>query len=133
MTQPIRRSAWRGIWAIRSCMVLQLAIFVAAASIHLGLLLEGYGHRAAGSAETVIAAVLLLGLVLTWAPPSLARGAVIGAQSFGILGVIVGLFTIAVGVGPRTGLDLTIHGVMLVALIAGLIITLQTRAGTAVR
>ena len=49
-----------GIWAIRGFMVLQLAIFLAAASIHFGLLLEGYGHRVAGTAESVIAAVLLL-------------------------------------------------------------------------
>ncbi|HYU11482.1 MAG TPA: hypothetical protein VEK82_02825 [Stellaceae bacterium] len=108
-------------------MLVQLAIFAAAASIHFGLLLHGYGHRAAGTAESVIAAVLLLGLVFTWLPARLARVLAIGAQSFATVGVLVGLFTIAIGVGPRTALDLSIHGAMLVALIAGLTITLRVR------
>jgi len=117
----------RRTWIIRGFMSLQLAIFLFAASIHFDLLLEGFGHRAAGIAESIIAAVLLLGLILSWAPLRWARGAAVATQSFGILGVIVGLFTIAVGVGPRTVLDLTIHGAMLVVLIAGLIVTLQSR------
>jgi hypothetical protein len=132
MSQRIQRSTASGIWVIRGFMVVQLAIFLAAISIHFGLTLQGYGHRAAGTAESIIAAALLLGLILTWGRPSRARAVSVGAQSFGILGVIVGLFTIAVGVGPRTALDLTLHGAMLLVLVAGLVYMLRTRADIAV-
>jgi heme A synthase len=112
---------------VRGAMALQAAIFLVAVSIHFGLLFPGYGHRAAGTAESIIALVLIAGLVMTFALPSRARVAAIATQSFGILGVLVGLFTIAVGVGPRTSLDLALHGLMLIALVGGLIIAVQTK------
>ncbi len=108
---------------VRSFLIAQAAIFVAAVSIHFGWLVTGYQHQAAGTAESVIACVLLAGLLLTWAPPPWARRAAIAAQAFGVLGVLVGLYTIAVGVGPRTALDLTFHAGMLIALLAGLVVT----------
>jgi heme A synthase len=73
----------------------------------------------------VIAAVLVAGLLLTWTPPPWSRRAATAAQSFGILGVLVGLFTIALGIGPRTMLDLTLNAALLLTLIAGLAITLR--------
>lgn len=45
----------------------------------------------------------------------------IGVQSFALLGTMVGLLTIAIGVGPRTVLDLTLHTVMLLLLVSGLV------------
>ena len=46
-------------------------------------------------------------------------------QSFGILGALVGLVTIAIGIGPRTLLDLTLNGTLLLTLIVGLASTLR--------
>jgi hypothetical protein len=37
-----------------------------------------------------------------------------------LAGTLVGLFTIAIGIGPRTVPDLAIHAVMLAELVAGL-------------
>ncbi|HYU64620.1 MAG TPA: hypothetical protein VEN12_12655 [Verrucomicrobiae bacterium] len=116
------------ITVVRGALALQMAIFLVAVSIHFGLLLRGYSHRAAGTAESIIAVVLLVALVVTLLSPWRARPVAIAAQSFGILGVVVGLFTIAIGVGPRTGLDLGLHALMLITLIAGLIITIQYKA-----
>ena len=115
------------VWVVRGFMAVQATLFIAAGSMHFGLFLDEYAYRAAGLAESIIAAVLVLGLALTWASPYWARRAAIAAQSFGLLGVCVGLMTIVIGVGPRTALDLTIHGAMLVALVAGLIVTLQRK------
>jgi hypothetical protein len=42
-----------------------IVIFLSMVSIHFGLLIGGYGHRAAGTTESVIAAVLVAGLLLT--------------------------------------------------------------------
>jgi len=45
-----------------------------------------------------------------------------------VLGVLVGLFTIAVGVGPRTVPDVAYHLDILVVLVLGL--TISVRGGT---
>jgi hypothetical protein len=87
---------------------------------------QGYGHRQAGTAETVIAVVLLGALALTWAPSSpWPRRAAVGGQAFAILGVLVGLFTIAVGVGPRTVPDVAYHVGILAVLVVGLAVALR--------
>lgn len=111
------------IRTIRAFVLFEAATFVAAALIHFGTLLEGYGHRKAGTAETVIAVVLFAGLLLTWS--RWARRAAVGAQAFAILGVLVGLFTIAVGVGPRTAPDLAYHVGILAVLGVGLAIAVR--------
>jgi hypothetical protein len=105
---------------LRLLLGFEAAAFLAAAAVHFGLLLDGYGHRRAGTAETVIAVVLLAGLALSFATPPGARAAAIGAQAFAALGVLVGLFTIAVGVGPRTVPDVAYHLAILAVLAGGL-------------
>jgi len=110
---------------VRGFLLLQIVIFLSMASLHFGLLIGGYSHRAAGSVELVIAAVLVAGLLLTWTPPPRRRRAATAAQSIGVLGVLVGLFTIALGIGPRTLLDLTLNAALLLTLIAGLATTLR--------
>jgi hypothetical protein len=105
---------------IRALLLFAAATFVAAAAIHFGALLDGYGHRKAGIAETVIAVVLFAGLVFTLARPARAREASIAALAFAIFGVLVGLFTIAVGVGPRTALDVAYHLGIFAVLLVGL-------------
>ncbi len=107
---------------IRLLLLLETATFVGASLIHQGVLLAGYSHRDASVAEAVIAIVLALGLLLTWTPVPWARRAAIGSQIFGIVGVLVGLLTIAIGVGPRTEPDLVYHGGILATLIVGLVI-----------
>ena len=94
-------------------------------SNHFGLRIGGYGHRDTGIEESLISAVLVAGLLLTWTPPPWSRRAATAAQSLGILGVLVGLFTIALGIGPRTTLDLALNGALFLTLIAGLVITLR--------
>ncbi len=99
---------------------MQIAIFLALVTIHFGLLISGYGHPAAGTTELVIAVVLVFGFLLTWTRPPWSQRAATAAQCFGTLGVLVGLLTITVGIGPRTILDLSLDVVLLLALIAGL-------------
>jgi hypothetical protein len=116
------------IWRIRCFLLLQIVIFLSMVSIHFGLLIGGYGHRAAGTTEAVIAAILVAGLLLTWTPPPWSRRAATAVQSIGMLGVLVGLFTIAFGIGPRTSIDLALNGALLLTLIVGLVITLRRSA-----
>ena len=112
-------------WRVRGVLLLQIAIFLSMVSIHFGLLIGGYRHRSAGTVELVIAAALVAGLLLTWTPRPWSRRSAIAVQSFGILGVLLGLSTIALGIGPQTTLDLTLNAALLLSLSAGLAVTLR--------
>jgi len=122
---------FRTIWMVRGFLLLQIALFLAMVSIHFGLPIGGYRHQAAGTTESVIAGVLVVGLLLTWTPPPWSQRAAIAAQSFGTLGVLVGLFTIALGIGHRTILDLSLNVVLLLTLIAGLALIQERRPARA--
>jgi hypothetical protein len=113
----------RTVWTVRSFLLVQIAMFLVLVTIHFGWLIDGYGHPAAGTTESVIAVVLLFGLLLTWTPLPWRQRAATAAQSFGALGVLVGLFTFALGIGPRTIVDLSLNLILLPTLIAGLVLT----------
>ena len=113
---------------IRLFMLLEAASFVAASLIHSGVLITGYEHPEARVAEGVIAAVLVAGLMVSFVHREWTRPAGLVAQGFALLGTLVGLFTIAVGIGPRTVPDLTYHATILVVLVWGLIVTMRARS-----
>ena len=115
--------------AIRFFLLFEAATYVGAALVHFGILIGGYEHRAAGTAESVIAAVLLAGLATTWLTPAVTRGTGLAAQTFALLGTLVGLFTIAIGVGPRTVPDLAYHVSIVAVLIWGLVVAKRTPSG----
>ena len=72
-------------------------------------MLAGHGHAKAATAESVIGTVLLGGLIVSLLSPPSSRTAGLAAQGFALLGTCVGIFTIIVGVGPRTPLDFALH------------------------
>jgi hypothetical protein len=117
----------------RSLLILQVVVFAGAALMHAGILLYGHQHNAARNAESIIALVLLVGLVSTILAPESSRAIALGIQAFALLGTIVGLFTIAVGIGPRTTIDLMLHGGMIVLLVTGLIVVGRQRFVSASR
>lgn len=114
---------------IRVIVALEASVFGMAALIHAGVLVRGYEHWKAETAETVIGLVLAAGLIATAVAPASSRGIGLAVQSFALLGTLVGLFTIAVGIGPRTALDLALHALMLALLIGGLAIVARRRTG----
>jgi len=110
---------------VRLLLLLQAAVFIAAALTHFGVLVGGYMHLKAGIAESVIGTVLLAGLVFTTLWPASAYAAAIAAQSFALLGTALGLFMIAIGIGPRTTLDLVFHVGVVIALVSSLVATIK--------
>jgi hypothetical protein len=112
---------------VRSFLSLEASVFGAAALIHAGVLVAGYEHAKARTAETVIALALVAGLMATIMAPRSSRGIGLAAQSFALAGTLVGLLTIAVGVGPRTALDLTLHAAMVALLVSGLLLVARRR------
>jgi phosphatidylserine synthase len=116
---------------IRAFLLVETAAFAAAALVHFGLLVHGYEHRQARVAESVIALVLLAGLVLSWVRPTSTREAGIAAQGFALLGTLVGIFTIIVGVGPRTAPDVVYHIAIVAVLVWGLVVAVRAPANDA--
>lgn len=112
---------------IRLLLLFQAAAFFAASLVHFGILANGYEHSQAGTAEGVIGAVLIVGLILTMIRAAWTRMAALAVQGFALLGTFVGLFTIAIGVGPRTLPDLVFHTFIVLVLIAGLILTARSK------
>src|ERR1700730_13075486 len=90
------------IRTIQVFLLVEAVAFVTAALTHFGFLFTGYAHRRAGIAESVIACALLLGLTVSFSRPALTASAGLVAQAFALLGTVVGIFTIIVGIGPRT-------------------------------
>jgi hypothetical protein len=109
-----------GISAVRLLLLLEGSAFALASMIHSGRVLQGYAHLQARNAEAVIAVVLLGALVLTWIRPSWFRRISLYAQAFALAGTMVGIFTIIVGVGPRTTPDVIYHIAIVLLLAWGL-------------
>lgn len=114
-------------------MLLEGASFTVASLVHSGVFITGYEHPAARVAEGVIATVLFIGLVLAWIRPAWTRAASLAAQGFALLGTLVGIFTIIVGIGPRTVPDVVYHAGIVVVLVWGLAVAARARSRVADR
>ena len=115
---------------IRLFLLLEAAAFVAAASVHFSLVIAGYEHRKAGVAESVIAAVLIVGLAVTSLGRTWTRTVGLAAQAFALVGTLIGVFTITIGVGPRTLPDVAYHFAIMAVLIWGLVVAVRARLTT---
>ncbi len=105
---------------LRGLLAFQAMTYLVASLIHASVLLDGYEHRDASIAEGVIAMALFAGLLVSLARPARTRDAALGAQGFALALTCVGLFTIAVGVGPRTVPDVVYHLCIVAILIWGM-------------
>jgi len=121
------------IRTIRLFLFIEAVSFLAASLVHSGFLISGYEHLQARTAEAVIGTALAVGLVLTFLQPAWTRRIGLAVQGFALLGTLVGLFTVAIGIGPRTVPDLIYHAAILALLIWGLIVTARARIRTAAR
>lgn len=114
-TAPVMRPLAARGWMLSEALLLGLA-----SAVHAGRLVPGYAHAQASTAEAVIATVLVLASVETWLRPDDARRAAIFGQGFALLGVLVGLGTVVVGIGPHTLADVVYHALLLSLLVTGL-------------
>ena len=105
---------------VRALLGVEGVSFLLAALIHAGVLVQGYEHREAMIAESTIGIVLLFGLATTWLRSRSIFSIATAVQVFALLGTFVGVFTIVVGVGPRTIPDILYHVGIVVVLAVGL-------------
>jgi hypothetical protein len=116
----------RTMRGIRGFLLTQAMTFALAALIHFGVVLGGHEHERARIAESMIALILLAGFALTFVSPQRARTVGLTVQGVALLGTLVGLFTVAIGVGPQTPLDLGYHIAMVALLAGGLVVAART-------
>ena len=107
---------------VQTFLLFEVSAFAVAALIHYGVLLPGHQHLKAAIAESMIALVLAAGLALTLAHAGCPRKVGLAAQGVALLGTCVGLFTIAIGIGPQTAADLWFHAAIVAVLACGLIV-----------
>jgi hypothetical protein len=105
---------------VRALLAGEALTFALASLVHRGLLIDGYGHRQAYIAESIIAAVLAAGVVTAALWPRRAASAAVAAQGLALVGTAMGLIAIAVGVGPRTVPDVVYHAAIVAVLVGGL-------------
>lgn len=111
---------------IQYFMFFEAAAFILAALVHFGVIAHGYEHLKAGIADSVIASGLVIGLVWAWIHPAVTRGVGLAVQTFALFGTLIGAFTIAIGIGPRTLPDIVYH-IGLIGLLAwGLLVSWRT-------
>jgi hypothetical protein len=112
---------------LRLFLLIQGVSFGIAGLVHSGVL-GNKRDQAASIAESTIAGVLLAGFALTWVWASRTRPISRFVQIFALLGTLVGAFTIAIGIGPRSLPDIAFHGAMVVVLAWGLIVAARAPA-----
>jgi hypothetical protein len=111
---------------VRVILLIEAVAFITAGAIHSGLFVAFDTHYQAAIAESIIGVVLLIGFGLTWVWPAQTRLIGVVAQAFAAFGTMVGLFTIAVGVGPRGVGDIAFHLAILAVLGWGLVVTARS-------
>jgi len=112
---------------VRFFLSLEAAAFGAAALVHSGVFVRGHEHWKAATAESVIGVVLLVGLAATVLTARSSRAVGLAAQGFALVGTLVGIVTIAIGIGPRSTLDIAFHVGFVAALITGLVLVARGR------
>lgn len=113
----------------RLFVLIEAVAFLAAALTHFGILAHGYRHKPAGTAESVIGCVLFAGWLATFLAARWTNRIGLIVQVFALVGTLVGLYTIAIGIGPRTTPDLVFHAGIVIVLVWGL--AASVRAGRA--
>ena len=108
---------------IKFFLIIEILGFAGAALVHFGIFVNGYEHEKARIAESVIAIILLIGLIIILLNPERLKTTSYIVQGFALFGTLIGVFTIIVGVGPQSFPDKIYHVCISTILITGLILT----------
>ena len=102
-------------------LILEILVFAGASLFHFGVFKKGYEHPKARIAELVIGIILFGGLISGLLFPDQLRTIALIVQAIALFGTLIGIFTIIVGVGPRSVPDYLFHLSMITLLVTGLL------------
>ncbi len=102
-------------------LLFEASLFYVASLLHSGVVISGYIHARAATAEGVIGTILAVGVVLCMVLPAQMPLIALWAQGIALAGTLVGAFTIAIGIGPQTPVDQIFHAVLLTMLTVGIV------------
>lgn len=104
-----------------------VSLFLAAA-VHAGFVIPGPFNDAA-MYETGVAAVLLVGLGLTFVGPGLARWGGLAATVLALAGASIGLYMAVRGLAPNTVADIVYHVALIALLLVGIAVAWRVPSG----
>ena len=105
--------------ALRWIMGVAALSLLVAAALHAGFVIPGAFNDAA-MYETGVAAVLLVGLGLTFVGPGWARWSGLAATVLALAGACVGLYMAVRGLAPNTVADIVYHVALIALLLLGI-------------
>jgi hypothetical protein len=105
---------------LRVLLAFQAITYVIAGMIHSGAVLDGHKLQAGFIAESLIAAALITGLLVSLFRPAVTRDAALAAQGFALVLTCIGLFLLVVGANPRSVPEFAYHIGIIAILIWGL-------------
>ena len=108
---------------VRLFLIFEILLFLTASLLRSGLLIKGHEHSKARIAELGIGLVLLAGFVFTFLQQVNQIQIVLIVQGFALVGTFVGIFTIFIGIGPRSVPNYILHICMVTILAGGLLLT----------
>ncbi|MHC8946356.1 hypothetical protein EV681_1278 [Advenella incenata] len=108
--------------ALMLMLLVEAGLFYAASLLHAGVVLGGYMHLRAATAEAVIGTILAVGVVFCIVRPGQTPQVALWTQGIGLVGTLVGAFTIAIGIGPQTLADQIFHAFLLTVLTVGIVL-----------
>lgn len=102
-------------------MAIAAVSLLVAAALHAGLIIPGPFDTAA-QYETGVAAILLIGLGITFVGGDTARWGAVASQVLALAGAGIGLFLAIRGVAPNTLPDIVYHVALVAVLTAGIVV-----------
>lgn len=110
-------------------LTFEAAAFVAAALVHFGIIPLGLEDSAAGTAESIIAVVLLIGVGISRSRRAWTRRVALLTQGFALAGTLIGLY-LFVTIEPDKVADIVYHLLMVVVLITGIVLAMKLPRNT---
>jgi hypothetical protein len=107
--------------ALRRIMAVAAVSLLAVAALHAGLVIPGRFDDAA-IYEAGVAAVLFVGLGVTFLGPAWARWGGLVATVLALAGATVGLYMALRGLAPNTVLDIVYHVALIALLLAAIVV-----------
>jgi hypothetical protein len=115
-------------YALRWIMGVAALSLLVAAALHAGFVIPGPFNDAA-MYETGVAAVLLVGLGLTFVGPGWARWGGLTATVLALAGASIGLYMALRGLGPNTVPDIVYHVALIALLLVGIAVAWRLPSG----